>query len=172
MTTDQPTTEPPSNSIPIAHIRAAVDSLGITDFDNIRAIHISPTRVMVVHLDALKQEQATSYRVDRSPLVECPQCHTPIGRPHTEYCTLAPDQVWDGVLPDDPWTRPLDGIEVRPARRLVCRRCNGYGLLGAVAGVNPVPCPDCAIPACAYPSADHGDGRGCQHDDCPKHGGR
>jgi len=30
---------------------------------------------------------------------------------------------------------------------LVCRRCNGYGLLGVTAGVNPVPCPDCALPA-------------------------
>lgn len=26
--------------------------------------------------------------------VECPQCHTPIGRPHTDYCTLNPDIVW------------------------------------------------------------------------------
>lgn len=32
--------------------------------------------------------------------IECPQCHTPIGRPHTEYCTLGPDKVWDGVLPE------------------------------------------------------------------------
>ena len=26
--------------------------------------------------------------------IECPQCHQPIGRPHTEFCTLAPDRVW------------------------------------------------------------------------------
>lgn len=65
------------------------------------------------------------------PGVECPQCHQPAGRPHTEYCTLEPGKVWDGVLPTDdptPWTR------------------------------------------CRYPIADHGDGRGCGHDDCPKHG--
>lgn len=41
-------------------------------------------------------------RVGPRPGVECPQCHTPVGRPHTEYCTLAPDQVWDGVLPSAP----------------------------------------------------------------------
>lgn len=33
------------------------------------------------------------------PGVDCPQCHQPAGRPHTEYCTLAPGKVWDGVLP-------------------------------------------------------------------------
>jgi hypothetical protein len=112
--------------------------------------------------------------------IDCPQCHTPIGRPHTEYCTLGPDKVWDGVLPalDCHGEGHALEDEVRdcrtctPGPRLVCRRCHGYGLLGVVAGVNPVPCPDCAIPACAYPGADHGDGRGCQHDDCPKHGGR
>ena len=27
-----------------------------------------------------------------------------------------------------------------------------------------------ARPRCAYPSGDHGDGRGCDHDDCPRHG--
>ena len=31
--------------------------------------------------------------------IRCPQCTTPIGRPHTDYCTLAPGRVWDGVLP-------------------------------------------------------------------------
>jgi hypothetical protein len=31
--------------------------------------------------------------------------------------------------------------------KLACRRCNGYGLLGVTAGVNPVLCPDCALPA-------------------------
>lgn len=34
--------------------------------------------------------------------VECPQCHQPAGRPHTDYCTLAPGKVWDGVLPTTP----------------------------------------------------------------------
>ena len=29
-----------------------------------------------------------------APAIECPQCHQPIGRPHTEFCTLAPDRVW------------------------------------------------------------------------------
>lgn len=31
------------------------------------------------------------------PGPECPQCHTGIGRPHTEYCTLSPDAVWVGM---------------------------------------------------------------------------
>lgn len=31
--------------------------------------------------------------------IECPQCHIEIGRPHTDFCTLAPGRVWDGVLP-------------------------------------------------------------------------
>jgi hypothetical protein len=30
--------------------------------------------------------------------VECPQCHQPAGRPHTEYCTLSPDAVWTDQL--------------------------------------------------------------------------
>lgn len=92
-------------------------------------------------------------RVGTRPGVECPQCHTPIGRPHTEYCTLAPDQVWDGVLPalDCHGEGHALEDEVRdcrtctPGPRLVCRRCNGYGLVGVVAGVNPVPCPDCSL---------------------------
>lgn len=33
-----------------------------------------------------------------APPIECPQCHQPIGRPHTEFCTLAPGRVWDGVI--------------------------------------------------------------------------
>ena len=31
--------------------------------------------------------------------ITCPQCHAQIGQPHTDYCTLAPGRVWDGVLP-------------------------------------------------------------------------
>lgn len=59
------------------------------------------------------------------PGVDCPQCHTPIGRPHTEYCTLGPDKVWDGVLlevtnPDAVPRCPVigrgDARCVRPAR--------------------------------------------------------
>lgn len=54
-------------------------------------------------------------RIGPRPGVECPQCHTPIGRPHTEYCTLGPDKVWDGVLPDPvsyegPALTPICGI--------------------------------------------------------------
>lgn len=100
--------------------------------------------------------------------VECPQCHQPAGRPHTEYCTLAPDKIWDGVLPladreivdgECPLQCGVTGAHyhrgddeiVRVGPRLVCRRCNGYGLLGVAAGVNPVPCPDCMLPASEIP---------------------
>lgn len=99
-------------------------------------------------------------RIGQLAGVECPQCHQPAGRPHTEYCTLAPGKVWDGVLPEPP--------------KLVCRRCNGYGLVpdwdDDLDEPRHKPCPDCAVPACAYPSSNHGDGCGCQHDDCPRHG--
>ncbi|MGZ0150678.1 hypothetical protein ACXJJ3_26710 [Kribbella sp. WER1] len=30
--------------------------------------------------------------------IECPQCRQPVGRPHTEFCTLAPGNVWNGIL--------------------------------------------------------------------------
>lgn len=32
------------------------------------------------------------------PTVECPQCHQPAGRPHTDYCTLSPNAVWTDQL--------------------------------------------------------------------------
>ena len=39
-----------------------------------------------------------------APGIECPQCHQPIGRPHTEFCTLAPDRVWpDGIKAPGQW---------------------------------------------------------------------
>ena len=72
--------------------------------------------------------------------ITCPQCHQPAGRPHTDYCTLAPGRVWDGWMP--------------PATNLV----DTGSQIAAIA------------PACAYPASNHGDGRGCDHDDCPRHG--
>ena len=33
-------------------------------------------------------------RIGHLAPIGCPQCHQPIGRPHTEFCTLAPDRVW------------------------------------------------------------------------------
>lgn len=52
--------------------------------------------------------------------IGCPQCHQEIGRPHTEYCTLAPGEVWDGVLPE---VRPADD----PPDPITCngRNCGG-----------------------------------------------
>lgn len=55
---------------------------------------------------------------------ECPSCHTPYGRPHTDYCQAVAPAEYPGQ-PDH----------------------------------------------CAYPRSDHGDGRGCDDDNCPKHGG-
>lgn len=68
-------------------------------------------------------------RIGQLAGVECPQCHQPIGREHTEYCTLAPGKVWDGVLPEP------------------------------VSYEGPAPTPNCGIrdltrddmPACTYP---------------------
>lgn len=80
--------------------------------------------------------------------VDCPQCHQPIGREHTEYCTLAPGKVWDGVLPSpcpkcqgeklvansddqEPWST---WASLPPGSDLAVR----LGL------VQPVPCPECS----------------------------
>lgn len=45
-----------------------------------------------------------------APAKECPQCHQPNGRPHTDFCTHAPGRVWPDLgfcsLPDCPETRP------------------------------------------------------------------
>lgn len=85
--------------------------------------------------------------------VECPQCHQAAGRPHTDYCPLQ--------LADDPWTEVTDP----PGYPVVCRKCFGYGQ------VDGKLCPVCVLPACTSPRTNHGDGRGCQADDCPRHGG-
>lgn len=85
-------------------------------------------------------------RIGAPPTVECPQCHQPIGREHTDYCTLAPGKVWDGVLPPVPTTLH-----------------NGRIIIDFEAL-------DQAKRECAYPARNNGDGRGCQMDDCPKHG--
>lgn len=78
------------------------------------------------------------------PDIECPQCHQPAGRPHTEYCTLSPDAVWTDQLVGD-----MSGRVV-------------------AAGTRYDPPPPARV--CAYPRDNHGDGRGCGHDDCPRHG--
>lgn len=83
--------------------------------------------------------------------IECPQCHQPIGRPHTEFCTLAPGKIWDGVLPAAcayPAAAPDD-----------CGQgdCPKHG--------QPV-----YTPPCSSPRTNHGDGRGCQNETCPRHG--
>lgn len=87
-----------------------------------------------------------------APTIDCPQCHTPIGRPHTEYCTLGPDQVWDGVLPDVPVKLHNGQIiidfealdQAKPGPQLVCRRCNGYGLIVTDPSTGTgTRCPDC-----------------------------
>jgi hypothetical protein len=40
----------------------------------------------------------------------CPQCRQLPGRPHTDFCTLAPGRVWNGVLPDPPAAAPVTSI--------------------------------------------------------------
>lgn len=62
--------------------------------------------------------------------VECPQCHQPIGRPHTEFCTLDPDRVWPAghlvhseafIDQDDPRYTPPVGPSASQAG--LCPRC-------------------------------------------------
>lgn len=36
-------------------------------------------------------------RIGELASLECPQCRQALGRPHTEYCTLAPGKVWAGM---------------------------------------------------------------------------
>lgn len=82
------------------------------------------------------------------------------------------------VYSDHPNYNPEWGaVEVDGLPALVCRRCSGYGLIADFTNWDEYhgepgkkPCPDCATPSCAYPARNHGDGRGCQMDDCPKHG--
>lgn len=61
------------------------------DLPTIRVWRHSADGVPTIRIDGRRGEL---------PRPECPQCHQPIGREHTDYCTLAPGKVWDGVLPD------------------------------------------------------------------------
>lgn len=73
--------------------------------------------------------------------IECPQCHRPARSQHSDTCTLAPGRVWDG------WLNDANATLVDTGNQIVAVR-----------------------PPCAYPRDTHGDGRGCDHDDCPRHG--
>ena len=73
--------------------------------------------------------------------IECPQCTRPAGSPHSDTCTLAPGRVWDG------WLNDANATLVDTGNQIVAVR-----------------------PPCAYPRDTHGDGRGCDHEDCPRHG--
>lgn len=59
------------------------------DLPTIRVWRHSSGGVPTMRVDARRGELAP-----RLLGVECPQCHQPAGRPHTEYCTLSPDAVW------------------------------------------------------------------------------
>jgi hypothetical protein len=48
--------------------------------------------IRITNLDGILT--VTGRRGTLASSIECPQCHQPIGRPHTEFCTLAPDRVW------------------------------------------------------------------------------
>jgi hypothetical protein len=77
---------------------------------------------------AAKHGKAITWALERAEhgdQAECPSCHTPHGRPHTDYCQAVAPAEYPGQ-PDH----------------------------------------------CTYPIADHGDGRGCGHDNCPRHGSR
>ena len=52
-----------------------------------------------------------------APAIECPQCHQPIGRPHTDFCTLAPDRVWpDGMSTSSPIVAPPEARDSNSIR--------------------------------------------------------
>ena len=78
-----------------------------------------------------------------TPSIECPQCHQPIGRPHTDFCTLAPDRVWP-VSPEpghgQPWMhRHGDGQNwVHPAGH-TCEH-------GEHCGAKRTPWSECLLP--------------------------
>ncbi|MEU4391631.1 hypothetical protein [Kribbella sp. NPDC023855] len=112
-------------TIPRATVWAALEALGIPPGEPFN-------RTMVVHIagDHISYEQADGQTILwRRVVAECPSCHSTPGQPHTEYCQLAGRVVpvdrpecghatWpacqDQHAPTaDPWTAPLDGIEVR-----------------------------------------------------------
>lgn len=82
-----PDQKPPA-SITTTALRAAVAGLGIPDYDHISMILIGPEYVVAQWVDPTGFETSRRYPVVEAPGVECPQCHTPVGRPHTEYCAL------------------------------------------------------------------------------------
>lgn len=83
--------------------------------------------------------------------VSQPATHTSQPKTQARACTSPVSNHGDGRgCQDETCPRHADpSIDGCPPElpQLVCRRCNGYGLLGVAAGVNPVPCPDCTLPA-------------------------
>jgi hypothetical protein len=131
-------------------------------------------------------------RIGELATVECPQCHQPIGRPHTEYCPLAlREDVFAGEHPAEQQangSRCPACFSAAPAVRSYVAGipCDDPGnwhnfdahVAGTAAanreamrqlGQTSQPATRTSQP-CTYPRDNHGDGRGCGHDGCPRHG--
>lgn len=163
-------------TIPRSTVIAAVNALGLTG-ENIRSIHLDA--------DTITIDQASGARDVWRIVDECASCHAPEGRPHTDYCTTP-----------DPWTAPLEAIQVRPGHlpassAVRASRQTPYHHQAAFRDPEHVCTDRCSWPTdaaarlddaeqdqvdaidppnCLYPSDDYGDGRGCQHEDCLRHG--
>lgn len=107
---------PGPTSIPLAAIRAAITGLGIPDFDRILRITIDSEWVDVQWADPTGLQFGARYPV-RSDGVECPSCHQPAGRSHTDYCPLRiREQVFAG-RPYDPERDPALNLDGEPLDR-------------------------------------------------------
>lgn len=105
------THQKPSATITQTQLRAALAGLGIPDHDNISAILIAPEMTVVQWTWPDGLTTSTLYPVVDAPTVECPQCHQPAGRPHTEYCPLRlREEIFAGnaLIPSEAFVVPLD----------------------------------------------------------------
>ena len=108
-----------------------------------RCCCLTPHEIMARNMDEAGRPTecpACPEHGELAPIVVCPQCHQEAGRPHTDFCTLAPGRVWDGTM---------------PAATITEAGGSGYALV-------PIPC--------SRPGSNRGDGRGCSDPACPRHG--
>lgn len=98
---------------------------------------------------------------------ECPSCHTTGGHPHTEYCQLV-DHA--SQLTHLELNGPIEGPNYAPTstRHPHVATCTtpGCKTCDSPSGLSYD-----LLPPCSSPANDHGDGRGCEIDGCPRHGG-
>lgn len=106
---------------------------------------------------------------------EYPCCHQLVGRPHTDYCRAKPrhraivvislaieqaDNLQAVLEHLSPPSIPHFGGQVRIAVDPAAAQVLDWLDEG-----------ESELPPCSSPTTDHGDGRGCEIDGCPRHGG-